>query len=189
MLKPGSAIYIFGPTGPAFGSFSVSLDSAPALGTFNASTTVDTYGTLLFFRSGLEDAKHQITLTNLVEGGLLAIDYIVATSATSLGAGGIGSGHNGGGGRTGVEAATTLWGGPPPSTVAPRPTAVFPGQGGTTGQGHNGAAGLAIGLSLGFVALVVRGPNGLQEREIGRLPAVYAVDRLALATVEKGRRG
>jgi hypothetical protein len=52
------------------------------LGTYNASTTVATYDTLLFFTTQLDpSAKHQIIVTNQVEGSTLALDYFVAVNA------------------------------------------------------------------------------------------------------------
>jgi hypothetical protein len=83
----GSAIYVFGPTGPSFGVFQVSIDTKP-IGTYNASTTVATYDTLLFFTTQLDpSAKHQIIVTNQVEGSTLALDYFVIVSDSSGGQG------------------------------------------------------------------------------------------------------
>lgn len=59
----------------------MSIDSK-VLGTYNASTTVATYDTLLFFTTQLDPStKHQIVVTNQVEGSTLAIDYFVAVNA------------------------------------------------------------------------------------------------------------
>ena len=165
---PGSACYIFGPTGPAFGPFSVALDGQ-SIGQYNASTTLDTYDTLLFFVSGLSDTAHQIVLTNLDDGSLLAIDYIVANSNSGQGyAPGTGAGMTavgpvpsvgvvpGGVGATTIIAGTTTVL-RPTTTNSLTPTAVFPGegQGINVDRGNNGAAGLAIGLTLGILALIV----------------------------------
>ena len=74
---------MFGPTGPSFGVFQVSIDSK-VLGTYNASTTVATYDTLLFFTTQLDpSAKHQIVVTNQAEGGSLALDYFVTVNGDS----------------------------------------------------------------------------------------------------------
>lgn len=63
--------------------FQVSIDSE-VLGTYNASTTVPTYDTLLFFTTQLDpSAKHQIIVTNQAEGSTLALDYFVAVNAGS----------------------------------------------------------------------------------------------------------
>jgi hypothetical protein len=63
--------------------FQVSIDSK-VLGTYNASTTVPTYDTLLFFTTQLDPgAKHQIVVTNQAEGSTLALDYFVAVNAGS----------------------------------------------------------------------------------------------------------
>ncbi|GFZ43783.1 hypothetical protein JCM24511_01503 [Saitozyma sp. JCM 24511] len=78
----GSALYVFGCTGPSFGTFQITLD-ASVVGTYNASTTTDSYDTLLFFVSGLSEASHSVSITNQVDGGLLALDYFVAASSSS----------------------------------------------------------------------------------------------------------
>jgi len=151
----GIAAYIFGPTGPSFGSFSLTLDGTP-MGTYNASTTIDTYGTLLYFTSNLDAQIPQIVLTNLDDGKLLALDYAVAVMPDrSPGAGGAVPGGQVGGGVTSLPGgATTVVAG---TTVGTTPTAVFPGQQGTQNNGgNNGAAGLAIGLTLGILAALVR---------------------------------
>ena len=63
--------------------FQVSIDSK-VLGTYNASTTVPTYDTLLFFTTQLDPSvKHQIVVTNQAEGSTLALDYFVAVNAGS----------------------------------------------------------------------------------------------------------
>jgi hypothetical protein len=54
------------------------------IGTYNASTTIATYDTLLFFTTQLDpSAKHQIVVTNQAEGGTLALDYFVAVTGDS----------------------------------------------------------------------------------------------------------
>jgi len=64
--------------------FQVSIDSK-MIGTYNASTTVPTYDTLLFFSTQLDpSAKHQIVVTNQAEGSTPALDYFVAVNAGSV---------------------------------------------------------------------------------------------------------
>ena len=82
----GSSIYVYGPTGPSFNSFQITLDSQPysskTNGIYNASSTVTTTSILLFYATQLDPASHhQITLTNQVDGATLAVDYFVVSSA------------------------------------------------------------------------------------------------------------
>ncbi|WVQ76437.1 hypothetical protein IAR50_006104 [Cryptococcus sp. DSM 104548] len=107
----GSALYIFGMTGPDFGCFSITIDSS-SCGTFNASTTISTSSTLLFFTTYLDpDAKHQVEITNLEDGMVLALDYFVAVSPQSSSSG---SGTASASGTTSANAdgssATAVWG-------------------------------------------------------------------------------
>ncbi|ADV24810.1 Hypothetical Protein CGB_K1110W [Cryptococcus gattii WM276] len=106
----GSAIYIFGMTGPEFGCFSISIDST-TIGIYNASTTVETYNTLLFFTTYLDASKkHKVKITNENDGMLLALDYFVAVQAgTSSGSGNIISGSTTTGSTKG-SAATAVFG-------------------------------------------------------------------------------
>ncbi|KGB77175.2 hypothetical protein CNBG_3013 [Cryptococcus deuterogattii R265] len=68
-------------TGPEFGCFSISIDST-TIGIYNASTTVETYNTLLFFTTYLDaSTEHIIKITNENDGMLLALDYFVAVQA------------------------------------------------------------------------------------------------------------
>ncbi|ORY34968.1 hypothetical protein BCR39DRAFT_461922 [Naematelia encephala] len=136
----GSALYIFGPTGPAFGLFSITLDGT-SMGTFNASTTVDTYGTLLFFTTQLEESTtHQIVLTNQQDGFWFALDSCVAVQSSSSG-----SGSSSGTIPSGPPAATPIWntnGG---------------GNSGSNGSDNAGAViggvlGGLVGLALVFMA-------------------------------------
>ncbi|CAD6575872.1 MAG: hypothetical protein TREMPRED_001507, partial [Tremellales sp. Tagirdzhanova-0007] len=74
----GSALYIFGPTGPSFGVFQVEIDDS-VIGTFNASTTVNLYNTLLFFVTHLgSTSQHGVVVTNQDDGKFLALDYCVS---------------------------------------------------------------------------------------------------------------
>lgn len=152
-LIPGSALYIFAPTGPAFGTFSLSLDGQDK-GRYNASTTLDTYDTLLYFVSGLADATHSVVMTNMDQGMLLALDYIVAVSGTGLTTPGQIGPVPPNAIVTAVAGTTTLLN-PTATNVGAIPTAVFPGQTTGTDRGNNGAAGLAIGLTLGILAAIV----------------------------------
>nr|XP_031863697.1 uncharacterized protein CI109_000949 [Kwoniella shandongensis]KAA5530769.1 hypothetical protein CI109_000949 [Kwoniella shandongensis] len=74
----GSALYVFGMTGPEFGTFTIEIDSK-MISTYNASTTVETYNTLLFFTTYLDGAsQHTCKITNQIDGMLLALDYFVS---------------------------------------------------------------------------------------------------------------
>lgn len=65
-------------TGPEFGCFSISIDSI-TIGIYNASTTFETYNTLLFFTTYLDASnEHTVKITNENDGMLLALDYFVA---------------------------------------------------------------------------------------------------------------
>lgn len=76
---------MFGPTGPSFGAYQVLIDNSP-IGVYNASRTVPTFNTLLFYATQLDTSRnHQITLTNQVEGPMLAIDYFVIATSNSQG--------------------------------------------------------------------------------------------------------
>ncbi|WRT63432.1 uncharacterized protein IL334_000337 [Kwoniella shivajii] len=125
----GSAIYIFGMTGPEFGAFNINIDSID-FGIYNASTTLTTYDTLLFFTTYLDsDQKHQMSITNQNDGLLLALDYIVYTKSDIQG---------------------TATSAPSVSTA----TAVFPSQGSVEIPSRNSGdnAGAVIGGILGTLA-------------------------------------
>lgn len=116
----------------------------------------------------MEDKEHRVVLEVKGEGGVVGLDYVVGVSVANPPgeAGGVGVGAGAGG----VVGTTTVVGGVTTTlvpgegvggggqTVAPAPTAVFPGQQGSTGNGKNGAAGLAIGLTLGILAGIVSPP-------------------------------
>lgn len=132
--------------------FSITQDGQKQ-GVFNASTTLDTYDTLLWWIAGLSEGAHELVMGN-EGGGVVAIDYVVAVSLSNPDAGGA-KGPTGGGG---AGVTTTVVGGVTTTLVGQTPTAVFPGQGGqqgSKGNGRNGAAGLAIGLTLGILAAIV----------------------------------
>jgi hypothetical protein len=123
-ITVGSAIYLFGPTGPSFGVFQVNLDGQ-VIGTYNASTTVPTSDTLLFFTSQLDPkSSHQIIVTNQVEGFALALDYFVAVTAAA------------------------------PAVPSPNGVGVWPGQQAAKGNGDNSSSVLVGGLLGGLLALV-----------------------------------
>lgn len=146
------------------------------MGTYNASTTIDTYDTLLYFVSNLDNQIHQVVLTNLDDGKISALDYVVAvTPALSSDSGGAVPGGVPGGTMTTIPAMTT--GVSATATIGATPTAVFPGQQGTSSSGgNNGAAGLAIGLTIGILAAIVR-PRALSA--VGR-PGSYDSPQMLL---------
>ncbi|WWC97378.1 hypothetical protein V866_004257 [Kwoniella sp. B9012] len=81
----GSAFYILGMTGPGFGSYQVSVDSK-VVGTYNASTTIETYNTLLYFTTYLDPSQvHQISIINQYDGLLFALDYVICVTSESPG--------------------------------------------------------------------------------------------------------
>ncbi|RSH90596.1 hypothetical protein EHS25_001201 [Saitozyma podzolica] len=110
----GSALYVFGCTGPSFVSFQITLDSS-VVGTFNASTTTDSYDTLLFFVSGLNEASHSVSITNQVDGDSSGITAgtstgtATGTAATAVFSGSSGTWSEGGGtGSAGAVAGGIL---------------------------------------------------------------------------------
>ncbi|XAO26428.1 hypothetical protein I312_105265 [Cryptococcus bacillisporus CA1280] len=138
----GSTIYIFGMTGPEFGCFSISIDST-TIGIYNASTTIETYNTLLFYTTYLNASKeHKVKITNENDGMLLALDYFVAVQAgTSSGSGNI------------ISGSTTTG-----STKGSTATAIF-GDGrtnGNQGSGDDSTAAIIGGIlgSLGALFVV-----------------------------------
>ena len=142
LLSVGTTLYVFGPTGPSFGLYSVSIDSKEKK-QYNASTTVNTYGTLLYFVTGLQDSTHTFEL-GCDGSGVVGFDYAVAVSGGG-GSGvvtGTGTGQTGDG--TGTTGTTTNVG-------------VFPtsGTAGANTGGSNGAAGAAIGGTLGAIIGIV----------------------------------
>ncbi|WVW81567.1 hypothetical protein I302_103562 [Kwoniella bestiolae CBS 10118] len=132
----GSAFYIFGMTGPGFGAYQVEVDAKVA-GTYNATTTVETYNTLLYFTTYLDSSKaHQISITNQNDGLLFALDYVVC----------VGQGQDG-------DNSSRGQGSPTVTAASSGATAVFPSQGSSpyqTGTGDSGGA--VIGGVLGTLA-------------------------------------
>ncbi|WWC57903.1 uncharacterized protein I303_100438 [Kwoniella dejecticola CBS 10117] len=136
----GSAFFVFGMTGPGFGSYEVKLNNQVA-GVYNASSNIETYNTLLFFTTYLDaNQKHQVVITNLNDGCLFALDYIsyvlpglassIAQSAQS-------------GTQTSTSATT-------PGAAAVFPTQSNSSNSNTAGSGDNGGA--VIGGVLGALA-------------------------------------
>lgn len=127
-------------TGPEFGCFSISIDST-TIGIYNASTTIETYNTLLFFTTYLNASKeHKVKITNENDGMLLALDYFVAVQAgTSSGSGNI------------ISGSTTTG-----STKGSTATAIF-GDGRTNGNQGSGDDSTAaiIGGILGSLGALV----------------------------------
>ena len=134
----GSAIFVYGPTGPQFGTFQVQIDGQ-TVGMFNSSTTISTFDTLLFFASGLDGAsQHIVVMSNEEEGKLLAIDYatVMGAAVSTM--------------ATGSALAVGT------SAIPSGP--VFPTTGVPSGQktgGGSGTAGAAIGISVGVIAALV----------------------------------
>ncbi|KAK6904889.1 hypothetical protein I203_105708 [Kwoniella mangroviensis CBS 8507] len=120
----GSAFYIMGMTGPGFGSYQVSVDSK-VVGTYNASTTIETYHTLLYFTTYLDSSQiHHISITNQFDGLSFALDYVICVSSESPG---------NQSSPTATDAASNSGA-----------TAVFPSQGTSTNSSTSGDSGGAV---------------------------------------------
>jgi hypothetical protein len=80
----GPAIYIYGHTGPAYGSYSITIDSKTENRTAHASAN-GTTPTLLYANDNLPYAFHTVTLKNLGDqaggsnGKTLLFDYLQTT--------------------------------------------------------------------------------------------------------------
>ncbi len=137
MSCAGSALYIFGMTGPSCGVFQITIDDE-VIGTYNANTTYDTYGTLLFFTTHLSStSQHAAQIANQ-DGSLLAFDYAVAVSASSVSGGTNDS----------------------PTTIGSSPfVTVTSGAATTTNSQSNGNSGAVIGGVLGTLAGLVSSFN------------------------------
>lgn len=173
-VLPGSALYIFGPTGPTFGIYSITIDST-SMGTFNASSTITTYHTLLFFTTHLDGSQtHQVVMRNEVDGGLVALDYVVIASP----AGGVGSSSPkpvGAPGNSnpvttavpvpGPVNAPSLVTVPVPGTTMVQPgtypsQSTYPGNNNGVARGASGATGAIVGGIIGgLLALVSLCPS------------------------------
>ncbi|ODN97005.1 hypothetical protein I350_07983 [Cryptococcus amylolentus CBS 6273] len=141
----GSALYIFGMTGPDFGCFSITIDSS-SYGTFNASTTISTSSILLFFTTYLDaGTEHQVEVKNVNDGMVLALDYFVAVAPQSSGSGSVS-------GSGGVGTATATGSGSGSSA-----TAVFgDGQANSnSGPGGDSTAGIIGGILGGLAGLAL----------------------------------
>lgn len=160
-------------TGPEFGCFSISIDST-TIGIYNASTTVETYNTLLFFTTYLDaSTEHIIKITNENDGMLLALDYFVAVQA------GTGSGNEN------IISESTMTG----PTKGNTATAVF-GDGSTDGnQGSGDDSNAAIiGGILGTLGALVSPhfPDAFYYPKLTSI-VVCRMVLLGLLAMEKGR--
>jgi hypothetical protein len=148
LLTIGSAVYIFGPTGPTFGTFQLTLDTQTPK-SFNASSSLETYNTLLYFATALRNSQHEIVITNLVDGSFFSLDYIVAVQPCDVSLG-----------TTIMEQGTAT------ATLgigSAGATAVFPTPSGVSGAGNSGSVdapsgtvGTVIGGIIGSLAGLVR---------------------------------
>ena len=140
----GSALYFFGCTGPSFGIFQVQIDDC-VYGNYNASTTVETYGTLLFFATHLDAfsaSQHKVVITNRVDGMMFALDCCVAVQA----------------GSSATSAATTaVFSTNVAPGIAATSEALFPSTSSIppTTKNPNGSAGAIVGGVLGTLAGLV----------------------------------
>ena len=150
LISSGSALYIFGPNGPSFGVFQVEIDNS-VIGTYNASTTVDLYNTLLFFVTHLSStSQHDVMLTNQDEGMFLALDYCVSVQAGGSPVSAAGADQPG----TAVSAPTGT--GSTPSVTSGFPNSPNDSNNGSaSSQNPNGSAGAVIGGILGALAGLV----------------------------------
>ncbi|KAF8320808.1 hypothetical protein DL93DRAFT_2073529 [Clavulina sp. PMI_390] len=79
----GSAIQVFGLTGPGNGNYSVELDGVKS--SFSGETDT-TQQNLLFSQQNLNPSQqHQIIMTNEIEGRLLTVDLVNITDSTTTG--------------------------------------------------------------------------------------------------------
>ena len=131
-----SLIQIFGPVGPAFGTFQVTVDEAD-YGTYTATRHGDSGGhAVLLWMGQFQAGQHQVEVKNLQDGQSLALDFMRADgqyNADWLGAGGAG-----GKGKTVVPVGET---------------GVFPGDGKSEGKS---AVGAIIGGVLAGLFVLVR---------------------------------
>ncbi|KAI9636842.1 uncharacterized protein MKK02DRAFT_45549 [Dioszegia hungarica] len=75
----GSAIYLYGNTGPGYSSASISLDDAIVDLSLNFSATWSSTYQLLWFRTGLDPSREsKVVMTNL-EDKRMALDFVVLT--------------------------------------------------------------------------------------------------------------
>ncbi|KAB5593174.1 hypothetical protein CTheo_3404 [Ceratobasidium theobromae] len=84
----GSEVFLYGGTGPTYGTFQVQVDDQSVV--LNATTGVAHQSALLYTASGLGSGSHRLQVTNLQGGKFLDIDYAVYAphadnSANSIG--------------------------------------------------------------------------------------------------------
>ena len=73
-----SLLQIYGPIGPAFGTFSVRVDQADC-GSYSANRQEDSDGKAVLLWTGqFQPGQHQVQITNMQDGQSLALDYMVA---------------------------------------------------------------------------------------------------------------
>ncbi|CAE7145154.1 unnamed protein product [Rhizoctonia solani] len=85
----GSEIFVYGGTGPDFGTFKVKVDNQDPI-ILNATTGYAHPPVPLFMTSGLGDGQHTLVITNLEGGKSLTIDYAEYTPSSGSNAGLIG---------------------------------------------------------------------------------------------------
>lgn len=145
----GQLLYIYGCTGPSFGSFEIRMDGV-SRGTYNATAGANTFGTLLWFGQLEGDGAHRAQVTNMVDGKKLALDYFVATTASP---GGGSDWSEGGGPPTSPNPSPTV-------AVGPAPTASFPTGGaqadGTGDSSNSEVIGGILGTLAGLVSSACR---------------------------------
>lgn len=162
-------------TGPEFGCFSISIDSI-TIGIYNASTTFETYNTLLFFTTYLDASnEHTVKITNENDGMLLALDYFVAVQP----------GTSNRSGNTTISGSTT-------TSLAKGSTATADfGDGNTNsnqGSGGDSTAAIIGGILGGLGALVSLHLPGTFFMSKLTLIIVPHMVFLGLLAMEKGRR-
>lgn len=133
-------------TGPEFGAFQITLDSE-VINTYNASSTVETYDTLLWFVTGLTgSAEHMVMITNMDDGMMLALDYFISVQSDEDGV------------TVGSASETGNWSGMSPTTMttlASSTTTAIPRNGPGNEGGSGNETGAVVGGILGTLAGLV----------------------------------
>lgn len=78
----GTLLYVFGPVGPAFGTFKIRVDGKDQ-GTFNSTREHETPSTLLWFGQFTE-GEHQVVISNQIDGRTLVLDYFICTTVAGV---------------------------------------------------------------------------------------------------------
>ncbi|RSH95168.1 hypothetical protein EHS25_000254 [Saitozyma podzolica] len=82
---PASAVYLYGSVGPNSGQASVALNGHVVENNLNLTYPWSMDYQLLWYRTGLDPSiTSNVSLTNLVEGKLMSLDFVVVTGNTSL---------------------------------------------------------------------------------------------------------